>query len=80
MEFTINSINVDVMAGFSIVNIGKVYDCSLKKEQIVEWFTLKDARIPLQSPLLWCKYYELMGRKQKADMIKNVLSRIPQGT
>lgn len=37
MEYTVD---VDVMAGFSIVHDGKVYDCSLKKEQIVEKMSL----------------------------------------
>ena len=36
MEFLIDSIDVDVMAGFAIVKDGKVYDCALRKEQIVE--------------------------------------------
>ena len=53
MEFVINSVDVDVMAGFSILNDGKIYDCSLDKDQIVEWFTLGNTKIPLQSPLLW---------------------------
>lgn len=65
MEFVINSVDVDVMAGFSILNDGKIYDCSLDKDQIVEWFTLGNTKIPLQSPLLWCEYYKLMGRKEK---------------
>lgn len=75
MEFVINSIDVDVMAGFSILNDGKIYDCSLDKDQIVEWFTLGNTKIPLQSPLLWCEYYKLMGRKEKVDMIERVLSK-----
>ena len=74
MEFIINSIDVDVMAGFSILNDGKIYDCSLEKEQIVEWLTLGNAKIPLQSPLLWCEYYKLMGRKEKVDMMERALS------
>ena len=73
MEFVIKSIDVDVMAGFSILNDGKTYDCSLDKEQIVEWLTLGDTKIPLQSPLLWCEYYRLMGRKEKVDMIERAL-------
>ena len=75
MEFVINSVDVDVMAGFSILNDGKIYDCSLDKDQIVEWFTLGNTKIPLQSPLLWCEYYKLMGRKEKVDMIERVLSK-----
>lgn len=74
MEFVINSIDVDVMAGFSILNNGINYDCSLEKEQIAEWLPLGDVQIPLQSPLLWRKYYELMGRKEKVDMIESALS------
>ena len=49
MEFTIDSVDIDVMAGFSIVSEGKVYDCSLDKEQIVERMTLGTEVIPLQS-------------------------------
>ena len=75
MEFVINSVDGDVMAGFSILNDGKNYDCSLDKDQIVEWFTLGNTKIPLQSPLLWCEYYKLMGRKEKVDMIERVLSK-----
>ena len=74
MEFVINSMDVDVMAGFAILNNGKTYDCSLTKEQIVEWLALEDAKIPLQSPLLWRRYYELMGRKEKVDMINHAVS------
>ena len=74
MEFVIHAIDVDVMAGFSILNNGKIYDCSLTKEQIVEWLTLGNVKIPLQAPALWCEYYKLMGRKEKAEMIENALA------
>ena len=70
MEFIINSIDVDVMAGFSIISDGKIFDCSLQEEQIVEKMPLGTELIPLQSPLLWCEYYRLMGRTEKVKMIK----------
>ena len=73
MEFLIESIEVDVMAGFAIVHEGTVYDCSLREEQIVEKMPLGTEVIPLQSPQLWCKYYRLMGRPQKVDMIEKAL-------
>ena len=60
--------------GFAIVHEGTVYDCSLREEQIVEKMPLGTEVIPLQSPQLWCKYYRLMGRPQKADMIEKALS------
>lgn len=70
MEFIINSIDVDVMAGFSIISDGKIFDCSLQEEQIVEKMPLGTELIPLQSPLLWREYYRLMGRTEKVKMIK----------
>lgn len=74
MEFIINSIDVDVMAGFSIISDGKLFDCSLQEEQIVEKMSLGTEIIPLQSPLLWCEYYRLMGRTEKVKLIENTLS------
>ena len=73
MEFLIESIEVDVMAGFAIVHEGTAYDCSLREEQIVEKMPLGTEVIPLQSPQLWSKYYRLMGRPQKVDMIEKAL-------
>ena len=75
LEFRIDSIEVDVMAGFAIVKDGKVYDCALRKEQIVEKMPLGTEVIPLQSPLLWCKYYRLMGRNEKAEMIEKAMEQ-----
>ena len=74
MEFLIDSVEVDVMAGFAIVKDGNVYDCALRKEQILEKMPLGAETIPLQSPLLWCEYYRLMGRTEKVKMIENALS------
>ena len=75
MEFLIDSVEVDVMAGFAIVKGGKVYDCALRKEQIVEKMPLGTEVIPLQSPSLWCKYYRLMGRAEKAEMVEKAIER-----
>lgn len=73
MEFVIDSIDIDVMAGFGIIKDGKFYDCSLRKDQIVEKITLGNETIPLQSPSLWIKYYRLMGRNKKAEMIEKAI-------
>ena len=37
MEFLIDSIEVDVMAGFVIVHEGTVYDCSLRRGENAAW-------------------------------------------
>ena len=75
MEFLIDSVEVDVMAGFAIVKDGKVYDCALRKAQIVEKMPLGTEVIPLQSPSLWCKCYRLMGRAEKAELIEKAMER-----
>ena len=33
-----------------------------------------NTKIPLQSPILWCEYYRLMGRKEKVDVIESALA------
>lgn len=73
MEYVIDAIDVDVMAGFAIVRDGEIYDCSLYKEQITDQRMLDGEVIPMQSPRLWCRYYRLMNRSAKADMIENAL-------
>lgn len=69
LEFTINGIDVDVMAGFVIVKDGVEIDCSLLPEQIDEYIQLNDETIPLQSLGDWRRYYELMGRTSKVELI-----------
>lgn len=73
MEFIIDSIEVDMMAGFAIVKEGKLFDCSLHADQIVEKMALGTESVPLQSPLLWSKYYRLMERPKKAEMIEKAI-------
>ena len=69
LEFEIDGIDVDIMAGFVIVSNGKDYDCSLTAEQVAERILLNGETIPLQSLSDWRKYYALMGRTSKVEMI-----------
>ena len=69
LEFSVDGVDVDVMAGFIIVRDGKDYDCSLLPEQIEEYIPLNGELIPLQSLRDGRKYYELMGREAKVAMI-----------
>jgi hypothetical protein len=69
------------MAGFSIVNNGKEYDCSLKSDQIYEIYVFDGVSIPMQSPVLWLKYYSLIGRQDKVELInryyeKNIIAYV----
>ncbi len=69
LEFVIDQVEVDVMAGFVIVHGGKDYYFPLKVEDIKEYTTINAQRIPLQSLEQWKQYYELMGRTDKASML-----------
>ena len=73
LEFVVDEVDVDVMAGFVIVNNEKEYDCSLQKNQIVDYVVINDVQIPLQSVILWRKYYQLMNRENKVSMIDSTL-------
>lgn len=68
-ECVIDGVDVDIMAGFAIVNNSIDYDCSLKKEDICEFVTIRGQKIPLQSLEQWKYYYMLMGRSDKVEMI-----------
>jgi hypothetical protein len=69
LEFQINGIDVDVMAGFNITNNDKEHHFPLKKEHIKDFTEINGIRIPLQSLEEWRMYYQLMGRDEKVDMI-----------
>ena len=69
LEFNIDGIDIDVMAGFVIISNGKDYDCSLLPEQVTEHTLLNGEMIPLQALSDWRRYYELMGRTSKVEMI-----------
>lgn len=69
LEFQIDGVDVDILAGFVIVSGGRDYDCSLFPEQIAEHVLVNGERIPLQSLSDWRRYYQLMGRTSKVEMI-----------
>lgn len=69
LEFNVDGVDVDVMAGFIIVSKGKEYYFPLKKENIIDYTEVHGITIPLQSLGEWRRYYELMGRDEKVKMI-----------
>lgn len=69
LEFTVEEVEVDLIAGFVILKDGLEYDCSLEEDQIVEHLLVNQVKIPLQSVSLWRKYYAWMQRYKKVAMI-----------
>ena len=70
MEFVIDGADIDVMAGFAIVDEEhQVHDCSFTPDQIERYADLDGVRIPIQKISLWRQYYLWMGRTAKVQMI-----------
>lgn len=70
MEFIVEGVDIDVIAGFTIINNGIANYFPLEREEIKETILLEENIIPLQSLEMWEKYYQLMGRDNKVRMIK----------
>lgn len=69
LEFLIDNIKVDIMAGFTIVKNNQEYYFPIEKHQKFESIDIDGLKIPLQSVKEWKKYYELMDRTDKVSMI-----------
>lgn len=70
LEYVIDEVDVDVMAGFVIVNNGQDYPISFDKDSILETIQLGEVSIPLQSVESWKSYYALMNRQSKVELIE----------
>lgn len=69
LEFKVDDVDIDVMAGFVIVNKGRNFYFPLDKDDIIDYTEINGVKIPLQSVKEWRNYYELMGRTKKVKMI-----------
>ncbi len=69
LEFNVNGVDIDVIAGFIIINKDKEYYFPLKKENINDYTEVNEIKIPLQTLEEWRNYYELMGRDEKVKLI-----------
>lgn len=68
-KFNVEGVEIDMIGGFAIVSEGKVYDCDLHPAQITEYAQINSQKIPLHSVERWRKYYQLMGRNKKVEII-----------
>lgn len=75
IEFTVDGVDVDLMAGFVIVLDGTDHECPLLPEDITETRIVNGENVPLHSAARWAEYYRLMGRDAKAGMVKEWIDR-----
>lgn len=69
-EFIVDGVDIDVIAGFVIIDKDKEYCFPLKRETIKDFTEVNGIRIPLQALEEWHTYYQLMGRTEKVKMIE----------
>lgn len=73
MEFNIEGVDFDVMAGFVIINNESEHYFPLHKKDIKDFIELQGTTIPLQTIEEWLTYYKLMNRTEKVKMINNYI-------
>lgn len=69
LEYAIDGVELDIMAGFAIVADGVEHYLPLRKADIAEHIQLAGEVIPLHSLAQWRTYYSLMGREAKVRLI-----------
>ncbi len=71
LEYVVDEVDIDVMAGFVIVNNDKDHYFPLKKEDISEMIVVNGQNIPLHSVSEWQKYYLLMNKMSRVKEIND---------
>jgi hypothetical protein len=71
LEYEIDGIDIDIMAGFAIVHDSKVFEFPLTFQEPYDELLLDDQVIYLSKVETWLKCYELMGRDDKVKLIEN---------
>ncbi len=70
LEYTIDGIDLDIMAGFSIMSEQNEYYFPLTKDEPTDEMTLDDTPIFLAKVETWYRYYSLMKREDKIRIIE----------
>jgi hypothetical protein len=79
LEYCLEGVEIDVIAGFGIVSGGKDYYFPLTKEGIKERILVNGVSIPLMSVQDWRVYYALMGRAEKVSLIDSAMAEKTKG-
>lgn len=69
LEYTIEDVEIDVIAGLVIMQMGREYYFPLKKKHITRYISVQGTEIPLHSLKEWARYYQLMGRRERAECL-----------
>lgn len=73
-KYAVQGVEVDLISGFVIVNGGTAHECPLEAADIDGEAEITGQTLPLHSLRCWRRYYELMGRSEKAALVDRALS------
>lgn len=71
--YLIGGVEVDLIAGYKIVNDGVMYSFPLNRQDVTGTAVVNDVLVPLHSLAVWQRCYELMDRPEKARLITEYL-------
>lgn len=77
VEYVIDSIDVDLIAEFVIVNHHQSHAFIIHHGDLFDWITLGNETIYLGSIHEWKKYYHLMERKDKIAILESIPNQYP---
>ena len=71
-QYRVDGVDADLMAGMAIERDGTLHDCSLRREDIAGTVTVLGEAVPLHALACWRRYYALMGRREKAELLSHL--------
>ena len=71
-QYRVDGVDADLMAGMAIERDGTLHDCSLRREDIAGTVTVLGEAVPLHSLACWRRYYALMGREERAELLSHL--------
>jgi hypothetical protein len=67
--FDVDEVEVDIMGDYYVMKEGVEHKVALGRDADIEWMHLGSQMVPLDSIPMWRRHYDVMGRKNKVDMI-----------
>lgn len=74
IEYTVDGVDFDLIAGFTIIYENKEHYFPLIKENITDFIIIDGISIPLQSLGEWKTYYSLIGKSNKVKAIERFIN------
>lgn len=71
LEYVIHGVDIDIMAGFTILSNNKDYYFPIKDKSSYDTIKIDEVEIVLGSVEEWYTYYKLMDRKDKVELLSS---------